>query len=197
MNFKYISIILSIILLVSSIVIKKLRHENNIFIENNKALTTYLDSSKTTNRMLKLTVDQLYYLNDSIVNKLDSIRNLLNIKDKNLKELQYIGIESKKIDTIIFKDTLFIKSIKVDTTIGDKWVSTRLCLNYPNEIILSPTYNSRLYIISSYKKETIYPPKRFFIARWFQRKHTVVDLNIIDENPYSRIKEQRFIEIIK
>lgn len=46
-------------------------------------------------------------------------------------------------------------------------------------------------------KQTIDPPKKFFIARWFQRKHTVVEVDVVQENPYCENKEERFIKVIK
>ena len=47
------------------------------------------------------------------------------------------------------------------------------------------------------KKETINPPKKFFLFRWFQRKHTILEVNMVEKNPYIENKNNRFIEIIK
>lgn len=55
----------------------------------------------------------------------------------------------------------------------------------------------RKYIIVGYRKEIIDPPKKCFIARWFQKKHKVVEVNVVEKNPYIENKQQRFIEIVK
>ena len=48
-----------------------------------------------------------------------------------------------------------------------------------------------------YKKETINPPKKCWLLRLFQKKHTILEVNVIEKNPYSENKQQRFIEIIE
>ena len=72
-----------------------------------------------------------------------------------------------------------------------------LKLEYPNKITTTPTFINEQYILFSYKKETVNPPKKFFLLRWFQKKHTVVIVNIINTNKYSNIESRRFVEIIK
>lgn len=47
------------------------------------------------------------------------------------------------------------------------------------------------------KKETIDPPKKFFLCRWFQKKQTILEVKIVEKSPYIEQKESRFIEIIK
>ena len=38
---------------------------------------------------------------------------------------------------------------------------------------------------------------RIFFVRWFQKKQKVVEVNVIQKNPYTDNVEQRFIEIVK
>ena len=52
-------------------------------------------------------------------------------------------------------------------------------------------------VLVNYKKETIDPPKKCAIARWFQKKHKIVEVNIVEKSPYIENKQQKFIEIIK
>ena len=95
------------------------------------------------------------------------------------------------------KDTIFVKSLKLDTIVGDRWYTMKLGLEYPNKIIVNPSFISEKYIITNSKKETIEPPKKYWIQRIFQKKHTVLTIDIVDKNPYMTTKKQRFIEIIK
>lgn len=175
----------------------KLNEEISITANNQKILLGMRDSLNTSNRVLKLTIDQLNYFNDSILNEMNKVRKELKIKDNKLKSLSYINSVIEKRDTIIFNDTIFIENIKIDTVIEDRWYSMKLDLEYPNRIITEPSFISEKYIVVSRKKETINPPKKFFISRWFQRKHWVMEVNVVEKNPYIKESNNRFIEFYK
>lgn len=175
----------------------KLNEEISITANNQKILLGMRDSLNTSNRVLKLTIDQLNYFNDSILNEMNEVRKELKIKDNKLKSLSYINSVIEKRDTIIFNDTIFIENIKIDTVIEDKWYSMKLDLEYPNRIITEPSFISEKYIVVSRKKETINPPKKFFISRWFQKKHWVMEVNVVEKNPYIKESNNRFIEFYK
>ena len=177
---------------------QKLKEETATLISNQKAFIAENSSLKNENRVLKFTIEQLNYYNDSILQKMNNIRKELKIKDKNLKQLQYLLSVSTKKDTVLFTDTIFRdKSLALDTIIGDKWYNIRLGLKYPFYIYTEPTFTSEKYIIVNKKKETVNPPKKFFLFRWFQRKHWVMEVNIKEKSPYIREVNNRFIEIIE
>ena len=95
-------------------------------------------------------------------------------------------------------DTLFRDpSFALDTLFGDKWYSVRLGLEYPSMIAVEPYFKSEKHIVVSSKKETINPPHKFFLFRWFQRKHNVLNIDVIEKNPYIDEQTSRYIEIIK
>ena len=165
---------------------------------NQKAFIAENSSLKDESRAFKFTVEQLNYYNDSILQKMNDVRKELKIKDSNLKQMQYLLSEATKKDTIVFRDTLFREpSLNIDTLIGDKWYNIRLGLKYPNLITTNPTFISEKYIIVNKKKETINPPKKFFLFRWFQRKHWVMEVNIKEKNPYIKEVNNKFVEIIE
>lgn len=145
----------------------------------------------------KLQADQLKYINDSLITKLDSVRKLLKLKDKNLKSMAAISTTSLRLDTVLLNDTIFKNDIHLDTILGDKWFSNRIILNYPNEIVSEPSFINNEYLIWHIKKETVKPPSKYWVFRLFQRKHTVVEVEVIEENPYVTVKSKRFINIIK
>lgn len=202
---KYIRIgviVLTSLLAVSTYILynrnQDLKDEISVSMSNQKAFIAENSSLKEENRVFKFTVEQLNYYNDSILQKMNNIRKELKIKDKNLKQLQYLLSVSTKKDTVLFTDTIFRdKSLALDTIIGDKWYNIRLGLKYPFYIYTEPTFTSEKYIIVNKKKETVNPPKKFFLFRWFQRKHTILEVNIVERNPYIENKNNRFIEIIK
>lgn len=202
---KYIRIgviVLTSLLAVSTYILynrnQDLKDEISVSMSNQKAFIAENSSLKEENRVFKFTVEQLNYYNDSILQKMNNIRKELKIKDKNLKQLQYLLSVSTKKDTVLFTDTIFRdKSLALDTIIGDKWYNIRLGLKYPFYIYTEPTFTSEKYIIVNKKKETINPPKKFFLFRWFQRKHWVMEVHIKEKNPYIKETNNKFVEIIE
>ena len=175
-----------------------LKEEISVSMSNQKAFIAENSSLKEENRVFKFTIEQLNYYNDSILQKMNDVRKELKIKDKNIKQLQYLLSVSTKKDTVLFTDTIFRdKSLALDTVIGDKWYNIRLGLKYPNLIYTEPTFTSEKYIIVNKKKETVNPPKKFFLFRWFQRKHWVMEVHIKEKNPYIKEINNKFVEIIE
>ena len=165
---------------------------------NVKAYSMSLSKEGEKNTALQLTVDQLDYFKDSVLQDLDNTRRELRIKDKNLRALQSVKSGFTKRDTIFHTDTLFKEpSLAMDTLIGDKWYSLKLGLKYPSMIAVEPYFKSEKHIIISSKKETVNPPKKFFLFRWFQKKRTVVHIDVIEKNPYVNEETSRYVEIIK
>ena len=177
---------------------QNLKEEISILMSNQKTFIAENSSLKNENRVFKFTIEQLNYYNDSILEKMNDVKKELKIKDKDLKQMQYLLSEATKKDIIVFRDTLFREpSLNIDTLIGDKWYNIRLGLKYPNLITASPTFISEKYIIVNKKKETINPPKKFFLFRWFQKKHWIMEVNIKEKSPYIREVDNKFVEIIE
>ena len=167
---------------------------------NVKAYSAELRDSKNKNTALQLTVDQLDYFKDSVLVELDNTRKELKIKDKDLKALQAVksGFTRKDTVRIVQTDTLFKEpSLSIDTIIGDEWYNLRLGLKYPSMIAVKPEFKSEKHIIVSTKKETVNPPKKFFLLRWFQKKHRVLHVDVVEKNPYTEDSSSEFVEIIK
>lgn len=165
---------------------------------NVKAYASELATSDSKNTALELTVAQLNSLKDSVLQELNQTRKELKIKDKNLKALQAVSSSFVRMDTITLKDTLFQEpSLAIDTMLGDEWYQLQLGLKYPSTIIVTPTFKSEKHIVVSNKKETINPPKKFFLFRWLQRKHTILQVDVVEKNPYVKNESSKYIEIIK
>ena len=178
--------------------VKSLNIELSISKSNEKAFIEENNELKDRNLAFKFTIDQINYLNDSLITKMNEVRKELKIKDKDLKQMQYLLSTAQKTDTIVFRDTLFRdRNLQIDTLLGDGWYNIKLGLSYPNLITTTPIFKSEKYIVTSSRKETIKPPKKCAIARWFQKKHKVVEVIIHEKNPYITNKETRFIEIVE
>ena len=140
-------------------------------------LTGYLGSGKTT-----------------LLNKI--LANDNGIKDKKIKSLQYQLEHYSKRDTLILRDTVFRDpNFVLDTCIVDHWNKSCLHLQYPGTIALSNEYENEKFITLSSHREPI-KPRKWFLPRWFTKKQTVVEVLVVDENPYVKTKQQRFVEII-
>jgi hypothetical protein len=165
---------------------------------NVKAYCRMLSKSDRNNVALHLTIDQLEYFNDSVLQELNATRKELKVKDKNLKALQAVSSSFSRKDTITLRDTLFKEpSLNMDTLMGDKWYSLRLGLKYPSVIVVQPEFKSEKHIVVSTKKETVNPPKKFFLFRWFQKKQTLIHVDVVEKNPYVENQNSRYIEIMK
>ena len=166
--------------------------------ENVKSYSELFSNSENKNKGFKLTIDQLQYFNDSILRELNETRESLKVKDSKLKSLQYLSSTFIKYDTLIIKDTLFKDpQIQIDTILSDEWYSIRIGLKYPSTVTVNPMFRSVKHIVVSSKRETVNPPKKFFLFRWFQKKHTILNIDIIEKNPYIKEQNSRYIEIIK
>lgn len=198
---KYLILIIIVLLAVIGAMWQQVEYANGRWERaeaNVKAYSMSLSKEGEKNIALQLTVDQLGYFKDSVLQELDNTRKELKVKDKNLKALQSISSSFSRTDTIILKDTLFKEvSLDVDTVLGDKWYNVRLGLKYPSTIAVKPYFKSEKHIIVSSKKETVNPPKKFWLFRFFQRKHLVLHIDVVEKNPYVDNESSRYVEIIK
>nr|DAH01504.1 MAG TPA: hypothetical protein [Crassvirales sp.] len=177
--------------------INSLREEISAAYTNIKAYAAENDSLTNEKRAFKFTIEELKSSKDSINRKLLEVQKKLKIRDKDVRYLEYqLSIASKK-DTVILRDTIFQPDVKIDTTIRDKWYSLRLGLEYPNKVVVEPKFRSERTVVGHLQKETIKPPKKFFLCRWFQRKHKVLLVDVVEESPYIYSETERYIQVIE
>lgn len=175
---------------------KDLKKEIKVYDNNFKALNLENSGLKEEVIAYKFDVEQLEILNDSIIKDLNNTRKELGIKDKQLKQMQNIKTEIITKDSVFIKDTIFRDSfIKLDTTLTNKWYDIKVELQYPNRIDISSTYRTDLSVFAYSSKEILGTKKKCAIGRWFQKKTKVIRVEVKDENPYSEIKEQKFVII--
>lgn len=198
---KYLLIVIIVLLAVLGAMWQQVEYANNkwkVSEANVKAYSAKLSEQGKKSIALQLTANQLDYFKDSVIQKLDSVRKELNVKDRNLKALQAVYSNFTKTDTITLRDTLFRNpKLSMDTVVGDKWYSVRLSLSYPSMIAVKPDFRSEKYIVASMRKETVNPPKKFFLFRWFQKKHNVLTVDVVENNPYAYNESSRYIQVIK
>jgi len=177
---------------------KKLYSEYENCVRNNKAYAVQLGTEKAKSDMFVMTIEQLEHYSDSVTQKLMETKNKLGVKDNEIKQLQYLVSTFENSDTIFLTDTVFKDpEFRLDTVIGDEWVNTRVVLEYPSMIGVEPEAVSEKAVVVYSKKETIDPPKKFFLCRWFQKKHTVIKVVVDEKNPHIKSQENVFFEIMK
>lgn len=182
----------------SMVVIDSLNKKYETAMANVKAYDKELSASKEKNTAFQLTVDQLNCFSDSVLTALKETKEELKIKDKNLKSLHAVNSSFERTDTVVFNDTIFLSpSLAVDTVLGDEWYSLNLSLRYPSVITASPSYTSKKHILVSLKKETVNPPKKYWIQRIFQKKHKVLKVDVVEKNPYVKDESSKFVEVLK
>lgn len=203
MKYKVVIICLFFIVLMLGVInaqhqtIKKYKTNISVLISNNKALISQIDSVADRAIEFKSTIESLDYYNDSISHRLKDAYEKLNIKDRTIKRLEYIASMALIRDSIIVKDTIFVKDYHLDTSIVNKWYDIGIKLDYPNKVKVNPIVISEKYIISHTSRETVNKPKKFFLWRWLQRKHNIIRVEVVEENPYITNTQTKFIEIVK
>ena len=164
---------------------------------NTKAYQSENNKLKNQSFIHLMTIDQLTSSKDSLDIKLQETLKKLSIKPKNVVSAGQVTSNMEKRDSIFLRDTVFIKNLNLDTLFGDKWYKAQISLQYPSRIDLSVSMKSVKHIIVHNKKETINPPKKFWLFRLFQRKHTIQEVIVDEENPYIESGSQHFINIVK
>ena len=168
------------------------------------ALSNENNKNAKSSKLYEFKLSQLKYINDSLMNAMDSVRKSLNIKDKNLKGLGYIK------STVRIHDTVFVnrirdgdKTLSIDTVINKKWYQIEIdykggrCNECKDTLVVSPKISSEKYVVISTSKEYVDAPKKWWLQRIFQKKEEVVDVKVVETNPYIYSDHERFIKVIK
>lgn len=142
------------------------------------------------------TIQELNQSNNSIVKEMVKVKNQLKIKDKEIAHLAYLASLASIRDTITVTDTLFREDVKIDTTIKNDWYTMDLHLEYPQTIGVGVYVPSEKYIVSSYKK-VLLNPSDCKVRNWFKKKSKILEVEVVEKNPYIKNGEQKFIEVIK
>ncbi len=177
--------------------IKQLTTELLVSENNNKAYEAERDSLKNKTIQFQFTIDELKYSKDSLIMRIADIKKQLKLKDKQITELQYLTSVNSKHDSIFVRDTIFQENAVLDTLLQDKWSKLLLHAEYPNLLDVEYSFNNETLIVMHDSRVTVDAPKKCWIGRLFQKKQTVVEIDVIQENPYCENKEQKFIKIIK
>lgn len=177
--------------------IKELNAELLVSMNNNKAYEAERDSLRNNAIQFQFTMDQLKHSKDSLINRINEIRKQVNAKDKQITELQYFASVTQKRDSVVVHDTIFQKGVVLDTLLGDDWSQLAIRAEYPNVLNVDYSFKNETLVVMHDSRVTVDPPKKCWLARLFQKKQTIVEIDVVQENPYCVNKEQKFIQIVK
>lgn len=147
-----------------------------------------------TNRELKQSNDSLDLLILKVIKE-----NKIN--KKNLDKAGVIiteltaKLKADSTNTTVITDTDSIKCFAISDTL----ISNIVCIDPIKDVLLSidtKCLNTQFILFES-ERETIMPRRKFFMRRWFQKKHTVCYIEVINSNPYIATKNSKFIKLIK
>ena len=128
---------------------------------------------------------------DKITKKQNAIINDLKL---DIKKLNQVGYVSTKIDTVLVSTKITKDSCYV-FDYGPQMKAT-FCIK-DSSATYRPEIANDLSLFFTDKRETIEPPKKFFISRWFQKKHTIVIATAINSNKYVKTDTLQFTYIVK
>jgi hypothetical protein len=202
---KYIAKILIVVAILALIIIgvnrcKSAEDKLEGYENNWIALSNENNKNAKSSKLYEFKLSQLKYINDSLMNKMDSVRKVAGIKDKNLRGISYIK------STVYIHDTLQLNrqsDFNLDTTINKKWYQIQLdykgskCETCKDTLIVSPKVTSEKYVVISSEKDYVDEPKKLWILRLFQQKQEVIDVKVMEQNPYIYSNQERFVKIIK
>ncbi len=136
----------------------------------------------------KESLDEFKTSKDSITM---SLIQLAKINKINIKNLQQASRTTFTVDTTILRH---VKAIQGDTTIdfSDKDITN--IFTYKEGVASSRVAlkDSASTFLTTHR-ETIDPPKKLFFLRWFQKKQTIIQAEVIHSNHLIKPTSQKFI----
>lgn len=178
---------------IQSNTIDKLQTEIKIANNNYSALENENNNLKEKNLTFELNVTQLNNSKDSLVQEMNKVRKELKVKDKELKELAYIASTANTKDSIFITNT--IKVIEpIDTTLSDEWHSVNLQID-SSKLNVNTSYKSELFITTYLRKE-IEHPSRCKLFNIFKKRNNVLEVEVLEKNPYIINNKEKFIKVL-
>jgi len=160
-----------------------------------KITTNNLKAEVNKNIIYQYTLNDLKSSKDSEDIKVLEMARQLKIQPKKIVETVYIESEFVKKDTVNTIDSVFIKDY--NAKIGDDWYSLELQFKAPDQISTDLKVKNEIVAITYDRKETVKPPYKLFLWRWLQKKQTVQVIEVKELNPYSTVKDFKFIKVLK
>ena len=179
---------------------KKLSESLEMAQNNIEAYQGSLQGSQQANNVLKLTVDELQTYNDKLVQEIDSVREQLKIKPKQVTtaatQTQLINVnisnEVKEDLITILKDSIYSDSVRCNDLTLVKYTIGKDTVN----INLDIRNTEYLYIYTNRE----YKNKKSFIKRLFTfdfKKVNKYKYEIVNTNDLVKLEDVKIVEVKK
>ena len=178
---------------------KKLSESLEMAQNNIEAYQGSLAGSQQANNVLRLTIDDLQQYNDKLVNQIDSVREQLKIKDKQLQtaatQTQIINVnDSKELQdsAIQVRDSVYTDSLKMNDLTTVYYTITN------DSISIGLDIRNTQYLYTFVDRH--YKNKKSFIKRLFTfdfKKVNSYKYEIVNTNDLINTDDVRVIEITK
>lgn len=176
---------------------RKLQERYDHATTNEKSLLDRIEGQDGEIIEYQSTIATLTHTKDSVIQNLLKQKENLNIRNSELRTMMSMASQYHATDTIRLTDTIFKEpDFSLDTCLQDEWRNMCIGLKYPGDIRTDATMRSQKEVYVTAKRETVEPPKKFFLCRWFQKKHTVTRVYIKEENPYITAEENVYIRVV-
>lgn len=165
---------------------------------NEKAYIDTISSTKDAmgrlvyeHNALQKTAVEIRKENGKLAKDIKELIGKASIKPENIVSYSFItsGINIKSFSTKASKDSIY------NFNVNPEFTARVAVLNGQATLYANITNQQSVAFLD--KRETVYPPKRFFIARWLQRRHTVVKALVRNSNPDIVVTEINAVHIIK
>ena len=164
---------------------------------NELAYISERDSIKGKSIEFQYTIDELKNNRDSLVQEMMRVKKELKIKDKELLALEYLASQVSIRDSIVYlHDTIFFKNKHLDTLLHNPWYDISLGLHYPSTINIGVKVPSEKYVVASYHK-VLLDSTGCWLKDLFKKKSKVVEMEVVEKNPYITNGNQKFIKVVK
>lgn len=177
---------------------KKLSESLELAQNNIEAYQGIVNDSQQANNVLKLSINELQTYNDKLLHDIDSVREELNIKDKQLNaaatQTQTISVnDGKEVEgdlVEILKDTTYTDSIMYNALTTVKYTIGRDTVNI--KLNIKNTQYLLVYTTKEYKNKKSFL-KRLFT--WDFKKIKKYQYDIVNSNPAIQTDSVRVVEI--
>lgn len=150
----------------------------------------------TQSVQMQNTIDELKDSKDSItIALMDSVKRW-KIKASSVSMLGRVNQELEKTTVIKYEPGSYTQKDTSYDFSTRPWIINTVAFTHiqaTNHLNVKDT----LTMVFADHRETINPPKKFFVLRWFQKKQTIVQADVVHSNPYIHTTGQRFIHVVK
>ncbi len=137
------------------------------------------------------TIDELKNSKDSA-----SIAFIQYLKDSKIKLKNVTGTGTISTSLVSEKQIAFnSKDTIID--LSEKPHLTEIITIKDNNLSRYLKITNKQDLVHHTKRETIKPPKKFFLARWLQKRHDVTYVDIMNSNPLITTTNQKFVIVTK